>query len=113
MNPQHLGITKSEYINILRNQNIRVSDNISMDNLLKTVKYVRKKDFRYRADARNVHTTDEMSNNDIIKARYTDYHRKKQNAISKRLARFRLNKFASRQNISTADAKEILRLNKM
>ena len=54
-----------------------------------------------------------MSNNDIIKARYTDYHRKKQNAISKRLARFRLNKFASRQNISTADAKEILRLNKM
>ena len=44
MNPIHLGITKSEYINILRNRNIRVSDNISMDNLLKTVKYLRKKD---------------------------------------------------------------------
>ena len=42
MNPQHLGITKSEYINILRNQNIRVSDNISIDNLLKTIKYERK-----------------------------------------------------------------------
>ena len=74
MNPIHLGITKSEYINILRNQNIRVSDNISMDNLLKTVKYLRKKDFRYIADARNVYKTDEMSNNDIIKAISTDYH---------------------------------------
>ena len=42
MNPQHLGITKSEYINILRNRNIRVSDNISIDNLLKTIKYERK-----------------------------------------------------------------------
>ena len=113
MNPIHLGITKSEYITILRNRNIRVSDNISMDNLLKTVKYLRKKEFRYIADARNVYTTDEMSNNDIIKAMYRDYHRKKQNAISERLARLRLNKFASRQNISTADANEILRLNKM
>ena len=45
-----------------------------MDNLLKTVKYLRKKDFRYIADARNVYTTDEMSNNDIIKAISTDYH---------------------------------------
>ena len=42
MNPQHLGITKSEYINILRNRNIRVSDNISIDNLLKTITYERK-----------------------------------------------------------------------
>ena len=42
MNPQHLGITKSEYINILRNRNFRVSDNISIDNLLKTIKYERK-----------------------------------------------------------------------
>ena len=42
MNPQHLGITKSEYINILRNRNIRVSDNISIDNPLKTIKYERK-----------------------------------------------------------------------
>ena len=74
MNPIHLGITKSEYINILRNRNIRVSDNISMDNLLKSVKYLRKKDFRYIADARNVYKTDEMSNNDIIKAISTDYH---------------------------------------
>ena len=74
MNPIHLGITKSEYINILRNQNIRASDNISMDNLLKTVKYLRKKDFRYIADARNVYTTDDMPNNDIIKAISTDYH---------------------------------------
>ena len=71
MNPIHLGITKSEYINILRNQNIRASDNISMDNLLKTVKYLRKKDFRYIAD---VYTTDDMPNNDIIKAISTDYH---------------------------------------
>ena len=113
MSPIHLGITKSEYINILRNQNISVSDNISMDNLLKTVKYLGKKDFRYIADARNVHTTDEMSNNDIIKAIYTDYHREKHSAISERLARLRLHQFASRQNISTADANEILRLNKM
>ena len=113
MNPQHLGITKSDYINILRNRNIKVSDNISMDNLLKTLKNLRKKDFRYRADARNVHTMDEMSNNDVIKARYTDYHQKKQNAISERLARLKLNKFSSRQNISTAAANEILRLNKM
>ena len=74
MNPIHLGITKSEYITILRNRNIRVSDNISMDNLLKSVKYLRKKDFRYIADARNVYKTDEMSNNDIIKAISTDYH---------------------------------------
>ena len=96
MNPIHLGITKSEYITILRNRNIRVSDNISMDNLLKTVKYLQKKEFRYIADARNVYTTDEMSNNDIIKPIYTDYHQKKQNAISERLARLRLNKFASR-----------------
>ena len=96
MNPIHLGITKSEYMNILRNRNIRVSDNISMDNLLKTVKYLQKKEFRYIADARNVYTTDEMSNNDIIKPIYTDYHQKKQNAISERLARLRLNKFASR-----------------
>ena len=54
-----------------------------------------------------------MSNSDIVKAIYTDLHRKKQNAICKKLRRLRVNNFATRQNISTTDLNEIIRLNKM
>ena len=110
MNHTHLGITKSEYIKILRNQNVSVSDDIPMIILLNTVKYLRKKDFRYLAHPGNVHTTDNMSNSDIVKAIYTDLYRKKQNAIFTRL---RLNNFATRQNISTTDLNKIIRLSKM
>ena len=113
MNHTHLGITKSEYIKILRNQNVSVSDDIPMIILLNTVKYLRKKDFRYLAHPGNVHTTDNVSNSDIVKAIYTDLYRKKQNAIHKRLTRLRLNNFATRQNISTTDLNEIIRLSKM
>ena len=113
MNHTHLGITKSEYIKILRNRNVSVSDDIPMIILLNTVKYLRKKDFRYLAHPGNVHTTDNMSNSDIVKAIYTDLYRKKQNAIHKRLTRLRLNNFATRQNISTTDLNEIIRLSKM
>ena len=81
--------------------------------LLNTVKYLRKKDFRYLARLGKVPTTDNMSNSDIVKVIYTDLYRKKQNAIRKRLTRSRLNNFATRQNISTADLNEIIRLNKM
>ena len=85
MNPTYLGITKSEYIKILRNRNIRVSDYIFMNTLLNTIKYLRNKDFRYLAHLPNVHTTNNMSNSDIVKAIYTDLHQKKQNAIRKKL----------------------------
>ena len=113
MNHTHLGITKSEYIKLLRNRNVSVSDDIPMIILLNTVKYLRKNDFRYLAHLGNVHTTDNMSNSDIVKAIYTDLYRKKQNAIRKRLTRSGLNNFATRQNISTADLNEIIRTNRM
>ena len=113
MNHTHLGITKSEYIKLLRNRNVSVSDDMPMIILLNTVKYLRKKDFRYLARLGKVPTTDNMSNSDIVKAIYTDLYRKKQNAIRKRLTRSRLNNFVTRQNISTADLNEIIRTNRM
>ena len=113
MNHTHLGITKSDYIKLLRNRNVSVSDDIPMIILLNTVKYLRKNDFRYLARLGKVPTTDNMSNSDIVKAIYTDLYRKKQNAIRKRLTKSRLNNFVTRRNISTADLNEIIRLNKM
>ena len=56
-----------------------------MNTLLNTIKYLRNKDFRYLAHLPNVHTTNNMSNSDIVKAIYTDLHQKKQNAIRKKL----------------------------
>ena len=43
MNLKHLKITREEYINILKNRGITVTSNISTDNLLKKVKFLKKK----------------------------------------------------------------------
>ena len=43
MNLKHLKITREEYINILKNRGITKPSNVSADNLLKKVKYLKKK----------------------------------------------------------------------
>ena len=43
MNLKHLKITREEYINIFKKRGITVPSNISNDNFLKKVKYLKKK----------------------------------------------------------------------
>ena len=43
MNLKHLKITREEYINIFKKRGITVPSNISNDNFLKKVKYLKKR----------------------------------------------------------------------
>ena len=114
MNLKHLKITSEDYINILKNRGITVPSNISIDKLLKKVKYLKKKrNFRYITDTRGIPTTNNMSSDDLQTAIYTHFHKKKQDTISEILARSDLNKLAKRQNISTGEVDEVIRLNNM
>ena len=113
MNLKHLKITSEDYINILKNRGITVPSNISIDKLLKKVKYLKRRDFRYIADTRGIPTTNNMSSDDLQTAIYTHFHKKKQDTISEILARSDLNKLAKRQNISTGEVDEVIRLNNM
>ena len=83
MNLNDLKITSEDYINILKNRGIMIPSNISIDKLLKKVKYLKKKrDFRYIADTRGITTTNNMSSDDLQNAIYTHFHKKEQDTIS-------------------------------
>lgn len=66
MSIDSLNTNRNEYINILRNRGKSVSPRISDATLYNKVEYLEKRDLRHLANLRNIHTTDNNTDNDII-----------------------------------------------
>ena len=75
-----LDITKSEYLDILKNKGKRVSSKIDDDALLKRVNYLGKRDLIHLATIR-VLVFDEPSLENILDALFKDVHKKKHTKV--------------------------------
>ena len=71
-----LDITKSEYLDILKNRGKRVSSKIDDDALLKTVNYLEKRDLIHLATIRGL-VFHQPSLENILYALFKDVHKKK------------------------------------
>ena len=75
-----LDITKSEYIDTLKNKRKHVSSKIDDDALLKRVKYLKKRDLIHLATIRGL-VFDESSLESILDALFKDIHKKNQTKL--------------------------------
>ena len=75
-----LYITKSEYIDTLKNKRKHVSSKIDDDALLKRVKYLKKRDLIHLATIRGL-VFDESSLESILDALFKDIHKKNQTKL--------------------------------
>ena len=71
-----LGITRQEYINILRNGGKQVSSKVDGDTLLRKVKYLEKRDLIHLATIRGI-VLNEKSLKNIPDVLFKDLHQKK------------------------------------
>ena len=71
-------ISKNEYVNILKNRGKTVSSSISMNKLLKKVKYLTKKDLKHLLTIRNIDINNDNLTENIINTLSKDIHEKKQ-----------------------------------
>ena len=72
----NLEITRSEYIDILKNRGKKISSKINDDTLLKRVKYLKKRDLIHLATIRDL-VFDESSLENVLNALFKDVHKKK------------------------------------
>ena len=75
-----LKISKSEFIEILRNRGKQVSSGIDDDTLLKKVKYLKKRDLIYLATIRSL-VFDKTSFESILDVLFKDSHKKNQSKL--------------------------------
>ena len=75
-----LKISKSEFIEILRNRGKQVSSEIDDDTLLKKVKYLKKRDLIYLATIRRL-VFEETSLESILDVLFKDSHKTKQSKL--------------------------------
>ena len=75
-----LYITKSEYIDTLKNKRKHVSSKIDDDALLKRVKYLKKRDLIHLATIRGL-VFDESSLESVLDALFKDIHEKSQTKV--------------------------------
>ena len=75
-----LKISKSEFIEILRNRGKQVSSEIDNDTLLKKVKYLKKRDIIHLVTIRRL-VSDETSLESILDALFKDSHKKNQSKL--------------------------------
>ena len=75
-----LKISKSEFIEILRNRGKQVSSEIDDDTLLKKVKYLKKRDIIHLVTIRRL-VSDETSLESILDALFKDSHKKNQSKL--------------------------------
>ena len=73
---EDLEITKSEYIDILKNRGKQVSSEINDDTLLKKVKYLKKWDLVHLATIRGL-VFNKLSLDNILYVLFKDVHKKK------------------------------------
>ena len=72
----NLEITRSEYIDILKNREKKISSKINDDTLLKRVKYLKKRDLIHLATIRDLFF-DESSLENVLNVLFKDVHKKK------------------------------------
>ena len=72
----NLEITRSEYIDILKNREKKISSKINDDTLLKRVKYLKKRDLIHLATIRDL-VFDESSLENVLNVLFKDVHKKK------------------------------------
>ena len=77
---EDLEITKTEYIDILKNRGKQVSSEINDDTFLKKVKYLKKWDLVHLATIRGL-VFNELSLDNILYVLFKDVHKKKQTKV--------------------------------